>query len=90
MKDKQFISSIRLVTGIFVVPIFYLLQFVLVGLISGNWLCASAYLLASPVVFYFGCYWRKGWKEIMRMEEVRQFVKEKKDVWKKVLNAFEV
>jgi len=90
VKDKQFISSIRLVTGIFAVPIFYLLQFALVGLIGGSWLWALTYLLASPVVFYFGCYWRKGWKEIMRMEEVRQFVKEKKDVWEKVLNAFEV
>lgn len=90
VKDKQFISSIRLVIGIFVVPIFYLLQFVLVGLISGNWLCASAYLLASPVLFMFGSYWRKGCKEILRMEVVRQFVKEKKDDWEKVLKAFEV
>lgn len=90
VKDKQFISSIRLVIGIFVVPIFYLLQFVLVRLISGNWLCASAYLLASPVLFMFGSYWRKGCKEILRMEVVRQFVKEKKDDWEKVLKAFEV
>lgn len=90
VKDKQFISSIRLVIGIFVVPIFYLLQFVLVGLISGNWLCASAYLLASPVLFMFGSYWRKGCKEILRMEVVRQFVKEKKDDWEKVLKAFKV
>lgn len=90
VKDKQFISSIRLVIGIFVVPIFYLLQFVLVRLISGNWLCASAYLLASPVLFMFGSYWRKGCKEILRMEVVRQFVKEKKDDWEKVLKAFKV
>ncbi len=90
VKDKQFISSIRLVVGIFAVPIFYLFQFVLVGMIGGDWKCALVYLLASPVLFMFGSYWRKWWKEILRMEEVRQFVKERKDVWEKVLKAFEV
>ncbi|HHT22689.1 MAG TPA: hypothetical protein GXZ87_05170 [Bacteroidales bacterium] len=77
-KNKQFISSVRIVSGIFIVPLFYLLQFVLVGLISKNWLCALAYLIASPIVFYFGTYWRKWRKMLMRKIKVRKFVDKNK------------
>ena len=90
VKDKQFISSLRLVFGIFVVPIFYLLQFVLVGLISGNWRCALVYLLASPVLLMFGSYWRKGWKMLIRMDKVRRFVRERKNVWMEVAKGLEI
>lgn len=85
VKDKQFISSLRLVAGIFVVPIFYLLQFLAVGIISGNWLCALGYVVLSPILFYFGTYWRKWWKALNRKEAVRRFAKEKKEDWEKVV-----
>ena len=91
IQDKQFISSIRIVFGAFVVPLFYILQSVIVGIFSGNTICALAYLIVSPVLFYFGSYWRKWWKELLRMEDVRLFKKIKKgEIWKKTVKAFEL
>lgn len=77
-KDKQFISSVRIVSGVFIIPFFFLLQFVLMGLICGNWLYALAYLTASPIVFYFGACWRKWWKMLMRRIKTVLFIGRRK------------
>ncbi len=88
VKDKQFISTVRLVTGIFVVPLLYIIQAIIVSVASGNPMYALIYLLASPVLFYFGSYWRKWWRELNRMETVRQFRKKNhgKD-WENIMAA---
>lgn len=77
-KDKQFISSVRIVSGVFIVPLFYLLQSLFVGMINNNLFLALIYLIASPVVFYFGCFHRKWWKILMRRIKVKKFVDDNK------------
>lgn len=90
VKDKQFISSIRVVCGIFIVPLFYIIQFLLVGIICGNWTIALIYLLSSPILFYFGSYWRKWWKGVIKMKSIRSFKKEKKDEWMEIVESLRI
>ncbi|MFV0391214.1 MAG: 1-acyl-sn-glycerol-3-phosphate acyltransferase [Paludibacteraceae bacterium] len=88
-KDKQFISSLRIVVGIFIVPLFYLIQAFVLGLVVYSFPLGLLYLIASPIVFYFGAYWRKWWKETIQMDKVRLFKKNNFDLWdevKSVLN----
>ncbi|MHB9056847.1 MAG: 1-acyl-sn-glycerol-3-phosphate acyltransferase [Paludibacteraceae bacterium] len=89
-KDKQFISSLRIVCGIFVVPVFYILQTIIVGLITKSTACALTYLLASPTLFYFGNYWRKWLRGAISVQRVNQFIKEKKGDWEQIVNALKL
>lgn len=89
-KDKQFISSVRIVCGIFVVPVFYVLQAIIVGLITKSTAWVLIYLLASPTLFYFGNYWRKWLRETISIQRVNQFTKEKKEDWVQIINALKL
>jgi 1-acyl-sn-glycerol-3-phosphate acyltransferase len=81
IKDEQFISSIRTVMAIFIIPIFYLIQFIVFGCISHNWLLALLYFVTTPFIFYFGCYWRKWVKSTFRAIKVRMFSKKHAEDW---------
>ncbi|MBN1184416.1 MAG: 1-acyl-sn-glycerol-3-phosphate acyltransferase [Bacteroidales bacterium] len=60
VKDRQFHSSVKFVTALFTVPIFYLLQFLIVLFCTrGTWWIEFAYLLSIPIsgwwakIYYF-------------------------------------
>ncbi len=85
IKDKQFISSIRIVSGIFILPLFYILQSIVVWIVfTGN--LALIYFVFSPILFYFASYWRKWWKENLKAR--RLFLLKKKELWNLIHLAF--
>lgn len=59
IKDKQFISSIRFVAGMFLFPIIYLIQPLIFWAISGNGIYALIYLASLPISAIFAYQWRK-------------------------------
>ncbi|RNC63583.1 1-acyl-sn-glycerol-3-phosphate acyltransferase [Proteiniphilum sp. X52] len=84
-KDKQFIPSARYASGLFFVPLFDLIQSLVVGAVTKNWLPALAYFILMPLTFYFALYWRKWLKSVRRDCIVRQFAKQHPNTWKRVL-----
>ncbi len=84
-KDKQFIPSVRYASGLFFVPIFALLQSLLLGGITGNWLLALGYLFVMPLTFYFAIRWQKWWKIARRDQKVHRFANYYPEQWKRLL-----
>lgn len=84
-KDKQFIPSARYASGLFLVPIFDLIQSLLVGGITGNWLLALGYFFAMLLAFYFYLRWRKWWRLARRDQKARRFAKQFPDKWKRLV-----
>ena len=58
-KDIQFVPSARYVVGLLFVPLFAIIQAVILGLVTSDWLVALGYFIAVPVTFYFGLWWRR-------------------------------
>lgn len=84
-KDKQFLSSARYAAGLFFVPIFSLLQSLLLGGISGHWLLALGYLFTMPLTFYFYLRWREWWRLATRDRKVRRFAKQFPGQWERIV-----
>lgn len=84
-KDKLFIPSARYASGLIFVPIFDLIQSLIVGAVTKNWLLALGYFILMPLTFYFALYWRKWRKTALRDSKVRRFAKQFPDIWKRVL-----
>lgn len=89
-EDKQFIPSVRYATGLLFVPIFDVIQSLIVGAVTKNWLLALGYFILMPLTFYFALYWRKWWKTALRDCKVRRFAKQFPDIWKKVLKLIQL
>ncbi len=85
-KDKQFIPSVRYVCGLVFVPVFSLIQSIIVFLYTSNWLAALCYLILMPITFLFALYWRKWLKNICRKFKVNRFVKSNRELWEKLLS----
>ncbi len=83
-KDNQFIPTVRAVSGLFIVPLFTVIQSIIVGFVF-NWWCALGYFIAMPAAFYFACWWRKWAKSLARKWRVNRFVKQFPELWEKVL-----
>ncbi len=83
-KDKQFIPSVRYASGLLFVPIFNLIQSIIIGAVTKNWLLALGYFILMPVTFYFALCWRKWFKTALRDRKVRRFTKQAPDIWKRV------
>lgn len=89
-KDKQFTASARYAAGLFFVPVFDLIQSLILGTVTNNWLLALGYFILMPLTFYFALYWRKWWKTARRDLKVRRFKKQHPDTWKRVLELIDV
>ncbi|WP_298652497.1 1-acyl-sn-glycerol-3-phosphate acyltransferase [uncultured Proteiniphilum sp.] len=84
-KDKQFIPSARYASGLFFIPVFDLIQSLIVGAVTKNWLLALGYFMLMPLTFYFTLYWRQWWKTTQRDRKVHRFTKQHPGTWKRVL-----
>ncbi|MDO5523053.1 MAG: 1-acyl-sn-glycerol-3-phosphate acyltransferase, partial [Bacteroidia bacterium] len=73
-KDNQFIPTVRVVSGMFIVPIFTVIQSLVVAFVFG-WEWAAAYFILMPAAFYFACWWRKWAKSLVRKWRVNRFAK---------------
>ena len=83
-KDNQFIPTVRIVSGMFIVPIFVVLQSLIVGVVFGWW-HALAYFIIMPATFYFACWWRKWAKSLVRKWRVNRLVNKFPEVRKKLM-----
>ena len=69
IKDPQFQSSFKFVISLLSFPIFYIIQFLIVLLISSNWEIAIVYLVSLPLLAPVAWWWQRffiltktGWK----------------------------
>ncbi|MEA4916011.1 1-acyl-sn-glycerol-3-phosphate acyltransferase [Proteiniphilum sp.] len=84
-KDRQFIPSARYASGLFFIPIFDLIQSLILGAVTKNWLLTLGYFILMPATFYFALYWRKWWKTTRRDHKVQLFKKQHPNTWRRVL-----
>lgn len=64
MKDQQFHSSVKLVIGVLLFPLTYLIQSGILALLTGSWQVALAYLVSLPVSGWIAHNYYTGWKKI--------------------------
>lgn len=84
-KDKQFVPSVRYASGLIFIPIFDLIQSLLLGTLTKDWLLSLVYFLVMPATFYFALYWRKWWKSALRDRKTARFRKQHPHLWEQVL-----
>ena len=89
-KDNQFIPSVRYATGLIFMPIFDLIQSLIIGSVTNNWLLAIIYFLVMPITFYFALYWRK-WRHSARRDlKVLKFKNKFNDKWEQLVKLIKL
>jgi 1-acyl-sn-glycerol-3-phosphate acyltransferase len=71
IKDPQFESSVKLVGIAFIYPVFWLLQTIVFGLISGSLLLTSLYFLTLPITLLIRHHWEALWITIQHSQKLR-------------------
>ena len=89
-KDNQFIPSVRYASGLIFVPVFDLIQSLIIGTVTKDWLLARSYFFAMPITFYFALYWRKWWKIAKRDLKVNKFRKHFSNEWKRLVQLIKL
>lgn len=89
-KDNQFIPSVRYASGLIFVPIFDLIQSLIIGTVTKDWLLALIYFFAMPITFYFALYWCKWWKIAKRDLKVNKFRKHFSNEWKRLVQLIKL
>ncbi len=84
-KDKQFVPSVRYASGLIFVPIFDLIQSLIIGLTTKDWLLTLIYFFVMPITFYFALYWRKWWNTAHRDLKVNKFRNQFNDKWTRLI-----
>ncbi|MFW5820726.1 MAG: 1-acyl-sn-glycerol-3-phosphate acyltransferase [Bacteroidota bacterium] len=75
IKDKQFHSSFKFVLAMLYFPVFYAIQTIFIGLITGPGWIPWAYLLSLPATGYFALFWSiwyKRWKAGLRYRKMKK------------------
>ena len=75
IKDEQFMCSVALAGGLFLFPIFYALQTLLVWGLSGSLFLALIYLLALPGSGLLALRWRRLFKKVRGQIRLNRFRK---------------
>lgn len=89
-KDNQFIPSVRYVSGLIFIPIFDLIQSLIIGSATNNWMLALIYFFFMPITFYFALYWSKCRHSALRDLKVYKFKKEFNDKWKRLVQLIKL
>ncbi|MDD4777001.1 MAG: 1-acyl-sn-glycerol-3-phosphate acyltransferase [Fermentimonas sp.] len=89
-KDNQFVPSVRYASGLIFIPIFDLIQSLIIGAVSKDWLLALIYFFVMPITFYFALYWRKWWKTAKRDVKVYKFKKQFKQKWERLVQLIKL
>jgi 1-acyl-sn-glycerol-3-phosphate acyltransferase len=80
IKDQQFHSSFKFVLAMIFFPVFYAIQTILVGLLTGPAWIAWVYLLSLPATGYFALFWSiwyKRWKAGLKYRKMKKARDEK-------------
>ena len=89
-KDNQFIASVRYVSGLIFIPGLDLLQSLIVGYATKDWILALIYFIAMPVTFYFALYWHKWWKRAIRDLKAYRFKKQFAQKWERLVELIKI
>lgn len=89
-KDNQFIPSVRYASGLIFIPIFDLIQSLIIGVVTKDWLLALIYFFVMPISFYFALYWRKWWNSAKRDLKVYKFKKQFSDKWERLVKLIKL
>lgn len=84
IKDKQFISSIRNAVAMIVIPLLYIIQTVIFGLISGNWWFALGYLATLPFGLILAYLWRKNFQKFVASCRLSKLIRTQRDTAQKL------
>ncbi|MEM6765310.1 MAG: 1-acyl-sn-glycerol-3-phosphate acyltransferase [Bacteroidota bacterium] len=63
-KDDMFHSSIRMLFGMFLLPVWYLINSIIIGLLSGSFLWGICAFFLLPVAGYLSLKYHEMWKEL--------------------------
>lgn len=83
-KDQQFIPSVRYVSGLFFVPVFDVIQSLVVNAATHDWKLTLLYFTLMPLCFLFAIHWRRKAKSVNRQWRVNRFVNRFPAVWEKL------
>ncbi|MGC9341814.1 MAG: 1-acyl-sn-glycerol-3-phosphate acyltransferase [Bacteroidales bacterium] len=75
IKDEQFHSSFKFVLAMIFFPVFYAIQTILVGILTGPAWIPWAYLLSLPATGYFALFWSiwyKRWKAGLKYRKMKK------------------
>ncbi|MBE0653592.1 MAG: 1-acyl-sn-glycerol-3-phosphate acyltransferase [Bacteroidales bacterium] len=75
IKDEQFHSSFKFVLALILFPVFYALQTIVIGFLTGPSWVAWAYLLSLPATGYFALFWSiwyKRWKAGLKYRKMKK------------------
>ena len=96
IKDFQFLSSFKFVLSLLLFPGFYIIQAIIVALITGNMFIILAYLLSLPFTGYIALYWTfwfKKWKSAVKYKCLHQrkdsFLNETEVLYEQILQDME-
>ena len=84
IKDKQFISSLRIVIALFVLPLFVIIQAVILGLCLHNWWIPILYALSIIPTFRVFEYWRKNLFNIVSNIRIKGFIRKHRATWERI------
>lgn len=71
IKDVQFHSSVKMVIGIFLFPIMYLIQSGIFALLAGSWQASLVYLASLPLSGWLAYTYYLGWKKLRALWKFR-------------------
>lgn len=83
-KEDQFIPSARFASGLLFVPLFAIIQAVLVGFLTQSTTIGLFYFVAMPSTFYFALYCRKWLISTQQTWKVLQFQNNHTEIWQKL------
>jgi 1-acyl-sn-glycerol-3-phosphate acyltransferase len=86
IKDHAFDASIKVLVGGALLPLFYLLVFVLIGLISGSWLAALIYLGLSFLTAPLFMPLKRIWMRKSNRDKLKKLEKDKPALFQKIQN----
>lgn len=89
-KDRQFVATVRFVSGLFFIPIFDVVQTMIVRWFTQSWHIALIYFIAMPISFLLAMYWRKKTKSVARQWQVNRFVKHFPNEWKNLIELIKI
>ncbi len=79
LKDPQFTSTFKWASGFFIFPLFYIINFILLKLITGSWLWASLIILLVPFSGYFALSYIRDFKKQYKKYQFNQLLKTRKE-----------
>lgn len=89
-KDRQFTATVRYVSGLFLIPIFDVIQTFVVRWATQSWTTAFVYFAAMPFSFLVAVHWRRKAKSVNRCRQVNRFVKSFPDEWRKLIELIKI